>query len=218
MKKHITIFSLFFFILEILSIMDIHAQGPTIHENSFRIQGDGFQNQSVKLRIQAHQFENNFYAKSTYNYMQEYQNMTVRISGANHYSTIAPISGIHMDFNTVIKPGLYTMDSAFTLTVFFKKDIPTSDYESYYVLDSDGEVKITLYEPVGGLIEGTFSGTFVKMKYNKQAGIFEETTIHVQITDGKFSAIHRPDYHWDSPISTGAEPENAKGKEKRNKE
>jgi hypothetical protein len=165
----------------------------------------------------AHEFENNFYAKSVYNYQQEYQNMTVRISGTNNILPTAPITGIHIDFNSFTKPGIYTTDSAISFSVFFKKDVPANEYESHYMLDSDGIVNIKTYEPIGGLIEGTFSGTFSKMIYNKKLEIYEDTNVQVKITNGKFSVIHCPDYHWDAPQSTGAEPEGFKKKKKKEK-
>ncbi len=191
--------------------------GPSSSENSFLIEGDGFLNKLIKLDIKAHEFENNFYAKGIYTYQQEYQNMTVRISGGNNVSSTAPITGIHIDFNSFTKPGIYTTDSSISFSIFFKKDIPTKEYESYYMLDSDGIVNIKTYEPIGGLIEGSFSGTFSKMIYNTKLGIYEDTDIQVKITNGKFSVIHYPDYHWDAPQSVGAEPEGFKKKKKKEK-
>ena len=205
----IKIYKLVFLTSIILLIAPVlsSAQGPTMGENSFQISGDGFKNQLIRLGIKAHEFENNFYARASYNYLEEYQNMTVRISGANQFSTTSPITGIHMDFNSFTKPGMYTTDSAITVSVFFKKDIPANNYDLHYMMDSDGMVDIKKYEGIGGLIEGTFSGTFVKMRYNKLTGVFEETEDVVTITKGIFSVIHSPDYHWDSPQSTGTEPE-----------
>jgi hypothetical protein len=202
----------------IMSIVSWTAgPGPTTSENSFLIDGDGFSNQLINLDIKAHEFENNFYAKAVYTYEQEYQNMTVRISGGNNVTSTAPITGVHIDFNSFTRPGIYTTDSAISFSVFFKKDIPTNEYESQYMLDSDGIVNIKTYEPIGGLMEGSFSGTFSKMIYNKKSGIYEDSDIQVKITNGKFSVIHCPDYHWDAPQSTGAEPEGFKKKKKKEK-
>jgi hypothetical protein len=189
--------------------------GPSMNENSFVVDGDGFSNQLIKFDIKAHEFENNYYAKAVYCYKQEYQNMTVRISGRNNISTTAPITGMHIDFNSFTKPGIYTTDSAISFSIFFKKDIPTNEYETHYILDSDGIVNVKTYEPIGGLMEGTFSGNFSKMSYDKKSGIYEDSGIEVKITNGKFSVIHCPDYHWDAPQSTGFEPEGFKRKKKK---
>ncbi len=191
--------------------------GPTIGQNSFQIEGDGFSGQSITLSIKATEFEKNYYAKGSYNYQQEYQSMSIRISGANTVSAAAPITGIHMDFSRFTKPGIYTSDSVVLLSVFFKKDIPSEEYDKQYMMESDGVVVVNSYEPVGGLIEGTFSGTFVKMKFNKESNSFEETDIPVKITNGKFSVVHSPDYHWDALISTGVAPEEFKEKQKKGK-
>jgi hypothetical protein len=191
--------------------------GPGVSENSFLIEGDGFNNQRIILGITSNDFENNYYAKGSYNYNQDYQNMTIRISGANNTTAAASITGIDIDFNSFTKPGIYSTDSAISVSIFFKKDIPTSEYERHYTLDSDGMVHVKTYDPVGGLIEGTFSGTFVKMKYNKETNLFEDTDTTVKVTNGKFSVIHNPDYHWDAPQSTGVEPEDFKEKKKKGK-
>ena len=180
--------------------------GPSISENSFLIDGDGFHNQKIVLGIASNNFENNYYARGSYNYYQDYQNMTMRISGANNALPVAPITGIDMDFNSFTKPGVYTLDSSITVSLFFKKDIPTSEYERHYTLDSEGQIHIKTYDPVGGLIEGTYSGVFAKVKYNKETNTLEETDTTIKITNGKFSVIHNPDYHCDAPQSTVAEP------------
>ena len=182
-------------------------------ENSFQINGDGFTNQTIKLGIKASDFESNYYAKSSYNYFQDYQNMTLRISGANNNSTAAPITGMHIDFNSFTKPGRYTTDSAISFSLFFKKDIPSDEHELHYILEN-GEITIQTYEPVGGLIEGTFSGTFSKLVYNKLTNTFDETDKTVSVSNGKFSVIHNPDYHWDAPVCNAAEPEGFKKKKK----
>jgi len=183
-----------------------NGPGPAISENSFQIQGDGFSNQLIKLGISSNQFEYNYYAKSSYNYFEDYENMTIKISGSNSVSKEYPITGISMDFDQLTKPGKYTMDSAISVSLFFKKNIPTKEIGLHYLLVGDGEVTITKYEPIGGLIEGTFFGTFVKMNYNKITEQSEASNQEVNIQNGKFSVIHYPDYHWDAAPGDGVEP------------
>jgi len=180
--------------------------GPGIGENSFQINGDGFINEQLKIAITTSELESNFYARGIYNYFEEYKNMVVRVSGLNSLSKTLPISGIHIDFRNFVNPGIYKVDSAVSVSIFFKKDIPSDIYDNYYMFDSNGEINIQKYEPIGGLIEGTFYGTFVKMKLNSVTRLYEETEEEVRITNGKFSVVHQPDYHWDAPISNGIEP------------
>ena len=52
----------------------------------------------------------------------------------------------------------------------------------------DVKINITKYEPVGGVIEGTFSGTFQVQDLNKAP-----TGATVKITEGKFSVLRYPD-------------------------
>jgi hypothetical protein len=191
--------------------------GPAISENSFLISGDGFNNQKIVLGVTSDDFENNYYARGTYNYNQDDQNLTIRISGSHKTLDDAPIAGIEITFNTTTQYGVYTTDSAISVSLFFKKDIPANTYERHYTLDSDGVVEIKSYDPIGGLIEGTFSGTFVKMKYNKETNVLEESDTSIKVTNGKFSVVHTPDYHWDAPQSTGAEPDDFKEKKKKGK-
>lgn len=200
-----------------LMVSWISGPGPTISENSFLIDGDGFNHQKIVLGITSSDFESNYYARGSYNYNQDYENMTIRVSGANQTSAITPITGVDIDFNSFTKPGIYTSDSAVSVSVFFKKDIPSSEYEQHYTLDSDGIIHVKSYNPAGGLIEGTFSGTFVKVRFNKETNSFEETGATVKITNGRFSVVRNPDYHWDAPQSVGAEPEDFKEKKKKGK-
>ena len=198
-------------------VSSIFGPGPTIGENKFVINGDGFKNQLVQLEINATEFKSNYYSRGVYNYNQDNQNVVLEVSGGNKVLPNAPITGLQIDFNKFNGTGKYTLDSAVSFSIFFKKDIPTNEYENHYVIDSDCEINIKAYGPVGGIIEGTFSGIFTKMVYNKVTGEFIDTDITVEIKDGKFSAIHSPDYHWDAPISTGKEPEAFKEKKKKSK-
>jgi hypothetical protein len=195
----------------------VNGPGPTIRENSFKINGDGFKDQFIQIEIRANEFMSNYYGRGIYNYFQEAQNMSVKISGGNKVSQTSPITGLHIDFNKFRGTGIYTLDSSISFSLFFKKDIPTSGYDNQYMLDSDGEINIKTYEPVGGLIEGTFSGKFNKVIFDKQTGAFVDSDILVTITEGKFSVIHCPDYHWDTPQSTGKEPAGFNDKKKKAK-
>ncbi len=195
----------------------IKGPGPTLRENSFIINGDGFQHQLVKLEIKATEFVSNYYGRGTYNYFQEIQNMSVKISGGNNLSSSSPITGIQMDFNNFNGIGVYTIDSAVSISLFFKKDTPSNGYDNQYMLDSDGIITIKTYEPIGGLIEGTFSGKFTKVLFDKTTETYTDSDILVTITEGKFSVIHNPDYHWDAPVSTGHSPEGYNDKKKKGK-
>lgn len=187
-------------------------------ENCFKINGDGFKDQFINIEVRADQFMNNYYGRGIYNYFEDNQNMAVKISGANKTSTSSPITGVFIDFNRFSGQGIYTIDSAISISVFFKKDSPANGFDNQYVLDNEGEINIKKYEPIGGLIEGTYSGKFSKMIFNKETGAYIDSGIMVNITEGKFSVIHYPDYHWDALVSTGTEPEGFKDpKEKKKK-
>lgn len=195
----------------------INEPGPTIRENSFKINGDGFNNQLIQIEIRADEFVSNYYGRGIYNYFEESQNLSVKISGGNKISQTSPITGLHIDFNKFNGTGIYTLDSSISFSLFFKKDIPTNGYDNQYMLDSDGEINIKTYESIGGLIEGTFSGKFNKVVFNKKTGMFVDSDIIVTVTEGKFSVIHGPDYHWDAVQSTGNEPAGFKDKKKKGK-
>jgi len=216
-KRQYLAFSSLFLTLFLPLSSFINCPGPTIRENSFKIDGDGFKNQLIMIDIHAHEFVSNYYGRGTYNYFQESQNMSVKISGGNKVVTASPITGLHIDFNRFNGKGIYTLDSSISFSLFFKKDVPSNGYDNQYMLDSDGQINIETYEPIGGLIEGTFSGKFNKVLFNKETGAYVDTDIIVTVTEGKFSVIHSPDYHWDAPQSTGNEPAGFKEKKKKGK-
>ncbi|MGC1244090.1 MAG: hypothetical protein WA874_21040, partial [Chryseosolibacter sp.] len=76
------------------------------------------------------------------------------------------------------------------ITIERKISNSTIYYWSGGLAGATGDVKInvTKYEAVGGVIEGTFSGTFQVQDVNKAP-----TGATVKITEGKFSVLRYPD-------------------------
>ena len=186
-------------------------------ENSFRINGDVFKNQFVLVDIKSHEFHYNYYARGIYNYKEEYENMSVQVSGTQKVLATSPVVRIEMDFNQLKGPGIYTLDSAISFSIYFKQNVPGTNHDYHYLLDSDGEINIQVYENIGGLIEGTFAGAFTKIVFNKATGTYTESDTMVTITDGKFSVRRYPDFHWNVAKSTGKEPEDFKKKKKKDR-
>jgi hypothetical protein len=158
-----------------LPAIDLCAPSATAGENSFVIDGDGF----VKARQTLSYDKAVSYA--AYGMVVEDDDNTV-------VSIIEPSDAWKMTIMFAGKaPGTIGADQTATMALHRKLG---DGYQSYLagneVDETTFSLKITRYDAVGGLVEGTYSGTFVGVS---AAG----KKIRVTITEGKFSAIRLPD-------------------------
>ncbi len=158
-----------------LPAIDLCAPAATAGENSFVIDGDGF--------VKAHQTLGYDKAVSyaAYGMVLEDDDNTV-------VSVIDPSDAWKM---TVMFAGKATgtvgPDQAVTMALHRKAG---DGYQSYLagsdVDESTLSLKVTRYDAVGGLVEGTYSGNFMGISPTGKK-------IWVTITEGKFSAVRLPD-------------------------
>jgi hypothetical protein len=158
-----------------LPAIDLCAPSATAGENSFVIDGDGF----VKARQTLSYDQTVSYA--AYGMVLEDDDNTV-------VSVIEPSDAWKM---TIMFKGKATgtvgPDQMAAIALHRKAG---DSYQSYLagneVDESTFSLKIIRYDAVGGLVEGTYSGTFVGVSATGEE-------IRVTITEGKFSAIRLPD-------------------------
>ncbi|MBD0258674.1 MAG: hypothetical protein ICV83_23405, partial [Cytophagales bacterium] len=158
-----------------LPAINLCAPSATVGENSFVIDGDGF----VKARQTLSYDQTASYA--AYGMVLEDDDNTV-------VSVIEPSDAWKM---TIMFAGKTTgtVGAAQTATMALHRKAGDG-YQSYLAGNEVDEttlsIKVTRYDAVGGLVEGTYSGTFVGVS---AAG----KKIWVTISEGKFSAIRLPD-------------------------
>jgi hypothetical protein len=155
--------------------IDLCAAPGTAGENSFVIDGDGF----VKARQTLGYDKAVSYA--AYGMVVEDDDNTV-------VSIIEPSDAWKMTIMFAGKAtGTVGPDQTATMALHRKLG---DGYQSYLagneVDETTFSLKITRYDAVGGLVEGTYSGTFVGVSATGKR-------IRVTITEGKFSAIRLPD-------------------------
>ncbi|HEX8531663.1 MAG TPA: hypothetical protein VF646_16640, partial [Cytophagales bacterium] len=155
--------------------INLCAPPATVGENSFVIDGDGF----AKARQTLSYDQTASYA--AYGMVLEDDDNTV-------VSIIEPSDAWKMTIMFTGKTtGTIGADQSATMAMHRKLG---DGYQSYLagneVDESTLSVKVTRYDAVGGLVEGTYSGTFVGVSPTGKK-------IQVTISEGKFSAIRLPD-------------------------
>ena len=202
-------------VLICISAIPSFAQGPGVKENSWIIDGDNYTAKKCSLDIKINDFKSNYYAKGSRNTTEVGKNVSINVSGKNDIDFANGFCGLKITFLNFDSVGTYNLaDTAISLSIFFKKETTHEEYDKLYVVDGAGELKITKFDKVGGLIEGTFSGDFSRLDFDSKSGIYTDKDITLKISDGRFSVVRYPDYNWAAPKSTGAEPEEFKNKKK----
>jgi hypothetical protein len=152
-----------------LGVIDFCA-GPQPGENSFIINGDGFVNALKTFKIQPFPQSTSIYTSSSnltylsvFDESQAYR-FTLSFTGK-------ATGNVKSDENTMI-------------FIQFKSGTQIVNYIAGQDLkESSAQINVARYDAVGGLVEGTFSGTFVK----------DDGTAKVTVTNGKFSVIRYSD-------------------------
>ena len=163
---------------EVLDIGTIElCENENVGETSFRVSGGGLDNELFKIVSN----ENS----QQFNYSVYFQTADLTILYVQDMTTEMHLS--------IIMPGQSTGDQEVTDDLFVGIQRPVGDgVLSYWsglgFENSSLQLNITKYEEVGGVIEGTFSGTFIVLEED-----VDHTGETVTITDGKFSVLRYPD-------------------------
>ncbi|MCU0429592.1 MAG: hypothetical protein MUF42_06425 [Cytophagaceae bacterium] len=208
----------YFFICFFLVSVALEAQlSKSFGENSFVLNGDGFVNKKIILNIPGNDFKTNYFSRFTKYTYQDDSNHTVKTSGKSGLPAL-PIAGFEIVFDEFRGLGTYDLEDI-SMMLYLKLD-NLEPYKQVY-MQGVGSLTVTRADTVGKLMEGTFSGTFTRFSFNASTKLFEAKTTKVQVSEGKFSTVHYPDWQWDKPYSTGEEPasfieeEEAKKKKKK---
>ncbi len=153
------------------------CENSQVSESSFRVTGAGYDNVLFKVIS---------------NENQEQSNMGVYYPGSD--VTLAVIDDLEGKiYIGIIFPGNTTGPRKQLDEVAITIERQTASTTIYYwggLSDENSTItlEVTKYDEVGGVIEGTFSGTFLVQDINK-----EFTGETVKITEGKFSVLRYPD-------------------------
>jgi hypothetical protein len=156
----------------------------TIGENSFVIDGDGFTNEKVMPIITTPLYNYNSpnddyaYSRTGGDSLLINVNGPVSLSNTNYQNAFFDI---FFGYNATPAVGTYNFGTNVSGFINITGPNTTSNYYS-----SSGTVTITKFEPQGGLVEGTFSGTFALANGNGE----------VTITNGKFSTLAFPNSYF----------------------
>lgn len=191
--------------------------GSGAGENKFIVDGDGFEKANILLDIKSNDFKSNYFARTTYNYEEGYENVSIKICGAHLQRPETPYCGITIYFNKFNNVGKYNIDENTIMSIYMKTAIEKETYTTLYIPDENCVVDLIKYEEIGGLAEGTFSGTFAKMTWDPNAKIYVDADEIVTITNGYFSTVRYPDYHYNQPETLGSKPDNFDPKKKKKK-
>lgn len=163
---------------EVLDIGTIElCENENVDETSFRISGDGLNKELFKI---------------VSNENSQYQNFGIYYESAN--MTILFVQDMKSEvYLSIVMPGQATGELKVSENLFVGIQRPVGNtvvsyWSGYDMEKSTLDMNITKYEDVGGVIEGTFSGTFLVLK---EGEAFTGET--VTISDGKFSVLRYPD-------------------------
>jgi hypothetical protein len=159
-----------------LGVINLCAVTTTAGVNSFVLSGDGFKNALKTLTYSAklsetHYDENMMFPNTTSVDVRD-QSDTLRVVLQFAGKTTGAVNQATGPRATIQR----TLSNGKTLT-YYANEV----YEGTQV-----NITVTRYDAVGGLIEGTYSGTF---KGEGQSG----QTVTITVTDGKFSAVRGVD-------------------------
>lgn|GEM_PF-1305262 len=148
----------------------------TAGTNSYVISGDGFKNTLKTLvystNLSETYYDENLMFPNTTSVDVRDQSDTLRVVLRFAGKTTGAVSPATLPQGTIQRK----LSNGKTIT-YFANDV----YEGSQV-----NITVTRYDAVGGLIEGTYSGTF---KGEGQSG----KSVTITVTDGKFSAVRGPD-------------------------
>ncbi|MBX9852973.1 MAG: hypothetical protein K2X86_14615 [Cytophagaceae bacterium] len=157
-------------------------------ENSFAIDGDGYNNQYVVLLL--HDSSYNQFPQNDWEFAYAKYDSGATHTASGALNNLGDSSIAHMGIlfagNEVGVYNLGNIDSANNITLSISGN--SVNAAGGYYLSHSGTITVTKYENAGGLIEGVFSGTFGK--YSGQTTTPSDT---VTITNGKFSLVRLPD-------------------------
>ncbi len=150
--------------------VDLCASQTATGENSFLINGDGYQQVKKALSIKPY--------PDSYVYFNR-DEATTKLSVVDASDAI----GVTLSFLGTT-PGVAGKNDETGAVIWMKSGNKTINYwAGYGMSDTNVDITITRYDTVGGLIEGTFTGTFVG-----------DNGSTVTITDGKFSGVRYFDF------------------------
>jgi hypothetical protein len=145
------------------------CSGPEPRENSFVITGDGYNNTLKTINLRTYPASASIYTAS---------------EAITYVSVFDVTDNIRFTLSFSGKAtGAVTVDDNTGIVVQIKSGTNVINYMSGFDIEgTTPQITITRYDAIGGLVEGTFQGSFVRDNGNK-----------VTITNGKFSVIRHSD-------------------------
>lgn len=167
---------------------------PPVGNNKFTINGAGFSNQTINIQINdAMNNWNEDYYDYAIGYIYQYYDTSfnngyytdIECMGRSGLSNpLQKYVGFYL-YITGDQPGSYSIPNNY-IDIYIT-DENYSWIEGAYFYANSGTITLTRVDPPGGLIEGTFSGTFYDYyDYNEENP--------VTITNGTFSVVRYPEY------------------------
>jgi hypothetical protein len=154
----------------------------TLGENSFIINGDGFTNEkflaTITTPLPNYSVSNDDYAYAFYMNNPNYGDSLVANIAGNCSNTNFKGLNIYVSYygNTTPSLGTFNLNNGYHVSIGLG-NAPNEISKSFY--GTSGTITINKFDSQGGLIEGTFSGTFVN----------QSTNATTTISEGKFSAF-----------------------------